>query len=226
MQSKGRSKTDRHGNDIITEQLDPTADLLPSQATQDAVAICGQGIKELKGGADGEDVGDDGDDGFVRGEEVGDVVLETGEDEDVEAADDGRTDEANLGGGASRRGESGADEVGNARGGGDGEWEWDLEGDGCQGGNDRLGGEDSDAEVACAEGEDLESETFGFDHEKPGEGELDHGQPVLEDSVGETVPALTAVDEIDVKKETDPEEVIGNRYCYRRAYKSHLKFLW
>ncbi len=36
------------------------------------------------------------------------------------------------------------------------------------------------AEVGSSEGQDFEGEAFGFDHYEAGEGEADHGRPVVE----------------------------------------------
>lgn len=36
------------------------------------------------------------------------------------------------------------------------------------------------AEVGGRKGQDFEGETFGFDHYEAGEGEADHGKPVVE----------------------------------------------
>ena len=66
------------------------------------------------------------------------------------------------------------------------------------------------AKVAGCEDEDFEGEVFGFYHYEAGEGEFHHGTPVAEGPVAEAVPALVAVDEIDVKKKEDGEESLSH----------------
>ncbi len=55
-----------------------------------------------------------------------------------------------------------------------------LECEGCDCGEHRLRGEVGGAEIGGGEGQDFEGEAFGFDHYEAGEGETDHGRPVVE----------------------------------------------
>lgn len=55
-----------------------------------------------------------------------------------------------------------------------------LECGGYDCGEDGLGGEVAGAEIGGGEGQDFEGEAFGFDHYKAGEGEANHGKPVVE----------------------------------------------
>ena len=50
----------------------------------------------------------------------------------------------------------------------------------CECGEDRLGSEDSRAEVGGGEGQDFKSEALGFYHDEAREGETDHGKPIVE----------------------------------------------
>ena len=55
-----------------------------------------------------------------------------------------------------------------------------LECEACQCGEDGLCGQVAGAEIGGGECEDLEGKDFGFDHYEAGEGEADHGEPVVE----------------------------------------------
>jgi hypothetical protein len=77
-----------HSNDVITEEVDPAPDSLPAQAPQEPVAIRRQGIEELERGADREHASNEIDDLLVVREELGDVVAERREEDDVEQPDD------------------------------------------------------------------------------------------------------------------------------------------
>ena len=52
--------------------------------------------------------------------------------------------------------------------------------DTCERREDRLRREVGGAEVGGRECQDFKGETFGFDHYEAGEGEADHGDPVVE----------------------------------------------
>lgn len=54
-----------------------------------------------------------------------------------------------------------------------------LESDACERGEDGLSGEVAGAEIGCGEGQNLEGETFRFDHYEAGDGEADHWEPVV-----------------------------------------------
>ena len=55
-----------------------------------------------------------------------------------------------------------------------------LECDACECGKDGLRGEVGGAEIGGGEGQDFEGEAFRFDHYEAGEGEANHGKPVVE----------------------------------------------
>lgn len=55
-----------------------------------------------------------------------------------------------------------------------------LECEGCDCGEDGLGGKMAGSEIGGREGQDFEGEAFGLDHYEAGEGEADHGEPVVE----------------------------------------------
>lgn len=209
MQAERGADTNGNGHSIIAKELDPAADDLAAQAAQDAITVGSQGVEELEGSAQRQGTGDEGDDVRVGGEEVGDVVAEGQEDDDVEEADGDGDDGGDFGGGSGGGGEGGADEVGDARAGGDGDGEGDLEGQAYEGGEHGLGGQVGGAEVGGGEGEDLEGEPFRFDHHEARDGEADHRGPVLEGALREAVPAGSAVDEADVEEEDEGEQVVG-----------------
>lgn len=158
-------------------------------------------------------MGDESDDVRVGGEELGDVVPQRGEEDDVQGADEDGGDESDFGRRAGGRGEGGADEVGDARAGRDGDGEGDLEGDAIEGGEDGLGGQVGGAEVGGREGEDFEGQPFGFDHDEAWQREANHRTPVVEGARREAVPAGAAVDEADVEEEGDGEEGVGYYHC-------------
>lgn len=78
IQAKRRAETNRHRHGIIAKQLHPAAKGLSTQATEEAVAVCGEGVEELESGAEGEDGCDEVDDLFVGAEEAGEVGAEGG----------------------------------------------------------------------------------------------------------------------------------------------------
>ena len=147
MQAERRADTDGDRDAIIAKELDPPADDLTAQAAQDTVTVCGESVEELEGSAQRQDTGDKGDDIRVGGEELGDIVAEGGEEDDVEEADGDGDNGGDFGGRFGGRGEGGADEVGDAGAGGDGDGEGDLEGQACKGGEHGLRGQVGRAEV-------------------------------------------------------------------------------
>lgn len=81
------------------------------------------------------------------------------------------------------------------------------------------------AEVRCRKGEDLEGEYFGFHHQEAGQGEPDHGTPILQSATSEAVPALSAGDEVDVEEEGDGEEGVGYGDGDRGAHEAPFELL-
>lgn len=55
-----------------------------------------------------------------------------------------------------------------------------LECDSCDCSEDRLGGKVAGAEVGGRKCQNFKGEAFGFDHYETGEGEADHGKPIVE----------------------------------------------
>ncbi len=74
MQTERRPKTDRNGHAIIAKELHPTPDDLPTQTTQDAVAIRSHGVEELECCDERQDTRDESDDVRVGGEEFREKV--------------------------------------------------------------------------------------------------------------------------------------------------------
>lgn len=70
-----RPEGNRHRNHIVAEQINVPADLLASEAAQQSIGQGRQGIEELEGRAQREDVRDERDDLGVVGEELRDVVA-------------------------------------------------------------------------------------------------------------------------------------------------------
>jgi hypothetical protein len=77
--------------------------------------------------------------------------------------------------------------------------------------------------VGRGEREDLEREELSFDHDKAGKGELDHGAPIVERTFGETVPALSPIDEVHIEEEEQWKEVVSNRYGNWGANETPIK---
>ena len=88
--------------------------MLPAQTTQDTIAERSERVEELERCAEREYGGCQADDFLVRGEEVGDVVFESAEEDDVEDADDQGAEEGDSGGCFGGVDEGCADEVGDA----------------------------------------------------------------------------------------------------------------
>ena len=116
---------DRHRHRVVAEQLHVPPDLLPAQAAQDAVAAGGEGVEELEGGAQREGLGDQADDLWIVGEELGDVVPQRREQDHVEQADGDGGEPGHSGTDLPGVGERCADQVGDASGCGDGDGEGD-----------------------------------------------------------------------------------------------------
>lgn len=55
------------------------------------------------------------------------------------------------------------------------------------------------SEIARCEGQYLKGKTLGFDHEKAGKGESNHGTPVGKGTLGEAGPAAAAGDKAYVE---------------------------
>lgn len=87
-QPKGRPEGNGHSNDIIAKQVHPASDLLSSETSEQTIAVCGEGIEELERRAEGQNRGNEINDTLIIGEELGYVVAEGGEEDDVEDAND------------------------------------------------------------------------------------------------------------------------------------------
>ena len=83
-----------HCNDIVTEEINISPNLLPAKSSQKPVAICCQGIKELECGTEGEDTGNKIDNILIVGEKLGDVAAEGGEEDRVEQSDNASSAES------------------------------------------------------------------------------------------------------------------------------------
>jgi hypothetical protein len=87
-QPKSRPKRNRHRDNIITEQIHPSSNLLPSETSEQTITVRCQSIEELECSAEGKNRGDEVDDTLVVGEELGNVAPEGREEDDVEDSDD------------------------------------------------------------------------------------------------------------------------------------------
>ena len=147
------------------------------------------------------------------------------QDREVEQADGDGGEEGDLRRRLGRVGERRADEVRDARAGRDADGEGDLEGQRGGGREHGLGGEEGGAEVGGGEGQDLEGEAFGFDHEEAREREPDHRAPVLEGPPREAGPAGAAGDETHVEGEEKGEQVVGDGDGDGGAFEAPLELL-
>lgn len=209
IQPKRSAHTDRHGHSVVTKQLDPAADFLPPHTAQNPVTVGGQGIEQLERSREWEDLSDKLNHLGIAGEQTRDIFPKDGEQDGVEDAHDRGRDHRHHRARLGRPGQRGADQVRDARTGRNTDGEGDLEGQTRQRGQRGLSGQVAGAEVRGGEGEELKGQAFGFDHEQTGQGEADHGTPVVESSTGEAWPAGAAADETNVKREEDREEGVG-----------------
>ena len=85
---KAQPQRQRHRNDIVDEQVAPTADTLLAQTPQQRIHERGAGICELKHSKKRKHSGDDTHDFRVRTKSLGQYVAETGQEGKVEEADD------------------------------------------------------------------------------------------------------------------------------------------
>lgn len=171
---KRGAKCQRERDDIVTHEVGIPAKLLLASTAQQAVANGRGAVEELHGGTDGHSSRDKTNDVLVGGEQKGELVPEHGQQSHVEETHEHAGIGGYLGAGLSRVYESGADEVGNARRGGDGDGEGDLEccrGDGHQ---DGLRCEVLGAELSRGKSQDLKGEPFGLDHDHSWDRQADH----------------------------------------------------
>lgn len=91
-----------------------------------------------------------------------------------------------------------------------------------------LRGERLGAEIGSGDGQDLEGEPLGDDHDEGGAGEPEHRAPVVEDSrVDETGPAFVRVggEEEDVKQEEERLDGKGDGRCEGDAFEAEVEML-
>lgn len=206
------------GAAVVADDVDEGADPLAAHAAQDAAARPVEPVGDLEEGDEGHDRGDEAHDAVVVAEQAAEDVLgghERGEDG---GAQRGAQHGGAVRGAAGLAGPPRAEQVAQARRGGDAEAEGHRVDDLVGRHDDALRGERDRAEAARGEGDDLEGPPLGADVHDAHEGEAAEGREVLQRAArGEAAPALAAADEDGVGDEQEEGEPIGEARGERGA---------
>jgi len=195
---------------VVADEVDGGADVLAAHAAQAAAAGAVEAVSDLEERDVRQDPGRQGDDARVVVEDAGEVVAGAHQDGQHHAAQDHAEPGGRVGRAGCAAGVPGAEEVTDARGGGDAHAEGDRVHHLVGGHDDALGRERDRAQSARGEGDDLERPPLRADVDDAQEGEAREGAHVVECSARPATPALRAGDEARVEHEEPEGEPVGD----------------